>query len=106
MKASYPVKYDLKDPIVPTICDAQLFSLFECPPDRSCNCTFNLLGLICIAYDCQPTDAVKCEEDGNSWCPVDARGCAMEEGLCYNAEGHSVDMMQSQPATRHSLFTA
>lgn len=101
MKASYPVKDDLKDPVVPTICDPQLFSLFECPANRSCNCTFNLLGLLCIAYDCQPKETVQCEEDSNSWCPLSSPGCSMEEARCYDGEGQSVDMLQSQPADRH-----
>lgn len=106
MAASYPVKDDEKDPVVPTICDAQLFSLFECPADTTCNCTFNLLGLLCISYDCQPKDAVQCEEDGSSWCPVRAPGCSMEEGRCYDGNGNSVEMLQSQTAERRDVLKA
>jgi hypothetical protein len=54
MKASYPVKSDHTDPKVPTICDAQLFSLWECPVGTRCNCDFNLLGFFCVWYSCEP----------------------------------------------------
>lgn len=106
MVASYPVKDDEKDPIVPSICDPQLFSLFECPADKSCNCTFNFLGLLCIAYDCQPKETVRCEEDGDSWCPLHAPGCSMEEGRCYDDKGQSVEMLRSQPAGMRGVFAA
>lgn len=106
MAASYPVKDDKMDPIVPTICDPQLFSLWECPAETTCNCTFNLLRLLCIAYDCHPKDTVQCEEDGSSWCPVDTPGCSMQEGRCYDGNGNSVEMLQSQTAERRSLLKA
>lgn len=53
LKASYPVKSDTTDPEVPTICDPQWFSLWECPVDTKCNCEFNLLGFFCLSYSCQ-----------------------------------------------------
>ena len=52
MAASYPVKSDHDDPKVPTICDAQLLSLWECPVGTRCQCDFDLLGLVCLMYSC------------------------------------------------------
>lgn len=89
---------------MPTICDPQLLSLFECPADRTCNCTFNLFGLLCIAYECQPQGTVQCEEESDSWCPLIAPGCSMEENRCYSNQGQSVDMLKSTPAHRRNVL--
>lgn len=58
LAASYPVKSDATDPRVPTICDPQLFSMWECPVDTKCQCNFNVFGLFCLDYSCVTADTM------------------------------------------------
>eukprot|EP00892_Ulva_mutabilis_P003870 jgi/Ulvmu1/1855/UM012_0011.1 len=97
--ASYPVKDDNSNPHVSTICDPQLFSWWECPYGTKCNCDFNLFGLLCLTYDCEPKDAVACDSDG-TYCPTEAPECDMAAERCTSADGLSSPMMTIVPATR------
>lgn len=97
--ASYPVKDDDTNPHVPTICDPQLFSWWECPYGSKCKCDFNLFGFLCLTYDCEPTDAVSCGT-ADQFCPTQAPDCDVGAGWCTGADGLSSPMLTTVPATR------
>lgn len=97
----YPVKDDHTNPATPTICDSQLFSLYECPPKTTCNCTFDLFGLVCLTYDCHPKDSVSCPGSEGSFCSTDAPVCDIEGRVCRSEDGDYVtEMLQKSVATK------
>lgn len=100
MMASYPVKDDGTNPHTVSICDPQLLSLWECPFQTSCNCEFDLFGLVCLNYSCKPAAAVACG-DGEHYCPTNAPVCDYETGRCHD-EDHQLNspLLTAQPARR------
>lgn len=85
MMASYPVKDDTSNPPVPTVCDAQLFSLYECPPATKCQCSFNIFGLLCLTYDCVPKESLACG-DTDMYCDSATPVCDLERQRCFSAD--------------------
>eukprot|EP01025_Chloroclados_australasicus_P033575 TRINITY_DN3427_c0_g1_i1.p3 TRINITY_DN3427_c0_g1~~TRINITY_DN3427_c0_g1_i1.p3 ORF type:complete len:123 (+),score=8.95 TRINITY_DN3427_c0_g1_i1:55-423(+) len=84
MMASYPVKDDKGNPEVKTICDPQLFSWWECPVHKDCQCDYNLFGLLCLGYTCVPEDSVPVGD--GTYCPSEAPELDAEDGRCYSAD--------------------
>lgn len=92
------VKDDDSDPKVPTICDPQLFSLWECPVGTSCQCDFSFFGLLCFVYSCPPADAVSCGVD-DAFCPSSAPMCDLRAEACHG-DGIETGMLRAAPAVR------
>jgi hypothetical protein len=85
---------------VPTICDPQLFSLWECPVGTSCQCDFNFFGLFCFVYSCPPKDAAACGYE-DAYCPSNAPNCDAQEHQCYG-DATIAPMLHSVPAHRRA----
>lgn len=103
----YPVKDDHSNVPAPTICDAQLFSLYECPPTTTCNCSFNLFGLVCVTYDCTPKAATPCEGSADLFCTESAPVCDTEARTCRSEDGQYVtEMAERTLATKRTVAEA
>lgn len=53
--ASYPTKKGSTNPEVPSFCGWWGFT--ECPANSACTCNFDLFGLLCLSWGCQPSAA-------------------------------------------------
>lgn len=98
----YPVKDDSTNPHVPTICDPQLFSWWECPYATQCRCDFSLFGLLCLTYECEPKDAVSCGV-ADTYCPSLTPDCDVGSERCTSTDGLSSPMLTAVPATRRAV---